>query len=316
MSLKLPTPDFDALKKILDIKSDIFDKPNIAKLKKSLENLPSISPSKTSFTTNEVSIGSQADLNENQKTKIRLALENLKPWRKGPFNLFGIEIDAEWDAALKWDRLEKHLNLKHKKILDIGCNNGYYMFRMLAQNPELVIGIDPFPRVYYQFLLLQHFAKIPNLEFYPIGFEDLTPFPKYFDTVFCMGIIYHHRSPFEVLKMTEQCMKKGGELILETLCIDSPEDVALCPRDRYADMRNVYFIPSFSCLKNWLLRSGFENIEKISQDITTSAEQRKTAWNDYDSLKNGLSKTHQSSQTTIEGYPAPERICVKATCRL
>jgi tRNA (mo5U34)-methyltransferase len=302
----------------MDRKPDILDNPNVQKFKSALKDLPQITPSQKTFTTNSVVIGSKKDLNDTQKAQIFDSLKTLKPWRKGPFNLFGIEIDAEWDSSLKWARLEKHLNLEHKKVLDIGCNNGYYMFKMLAQNPKLVIGIDPYPRVYYQFLLLQHFAQIPNLKFHPIGFEELAPFPKYFDTVFCMGIIYHHRSPFEVLKNTTQTLKKGGELILETLCLDTPEDIALCPQDRYAGMRNVYFIPSFSCLKNWLTRTGFTNIKKISLDLTTSEEQRKTAWADYDPLQNGLRRTDAKSCVfqTIEGYPAPQRICVKATCRL
>ena len=56
----------------------------------------------------------------------------LKPWRKGPFHLFDLHIDSEWQSFMKWQLLAPHLSLAGKKIADVGCNNGYYMFEMLC----------------------------------------------------------------------------------------------------------------------------------------------------------------------------------------
>lgn len=73
----------------------------------------------------------------------------LIPWRKGPFKINDLEILSEWDSAIKYNLLESHLDLKDKIIGDIGCNNGYYMFRMLAQNPKQILGFDPMPLCFY-----------------------------------------------------------------------------------------------------------------------------------------------------------------------
>ena len=37
--------------------------------------------------------------------ELETALRGLHPWRKGPFSLFGVDIDTEWRSDFKWDRL-------------------------------------------------------------------------------------------------------------------------------------------------------------------------------------------------------------------
>jgi tRNA (mo5U34)-methyltransferase len=82
------------------------------------------------------------------------------PWRKGPLNIFDIEIDAEWRADFKWKRLLPHIkSLRGKHILDIGSNNGYYMFRMSEENPAMVMGVEPYINYYMQFLIMKNLLK-------------------------------------------------------------------------------------------------------------------------------------------------------------
>ncbi len=93
----------------------------------------------------------------------------------------------------------------------------------------------------------------------PLGIEQL-PALKAFDTVFSMGVLYHRRSPLEHLWQMKDQLVNEGELVLETLVIDGDENTVLVPGDRYAQMRNVYFIPSALALKNWLKKCGFVGI--------------------------------------------------------
>jgi tRNA (mo5U34)-methyltransferase len=66
-------------------------------------------------------------------------LEALRPWKKGPLSLFGVGIDTEWRSDWKWARLAPELDpLAGKVVADVGCANGYFMYRMLAENPKLV----------------------------------------------------------------------------------------------------------------------------------------------------------------------------------
>ena len=103
----------------------------------------------------------------------------------------------------------------------------------------------------------------------------------------------------------------NGQLILETLILPGEEETALCPRDRYARMRNVFFIPTVKCLRTWLTRSGFDNIQCVDITPTTLAEQRKTMWIDSNSLETFLDP-HDKNHT-VEGYPAPIRAVVTAS---
>ena len=239
--------------------------------------------------------------------------KELIPWRKGPFEVGDLSIDAEWRSDKKWERLQKSLpDLKDKVVLDIGCNNGYYMFEMAKQDPKLVIGIDPVLHNQTQFEFINHFKKHSNLKFELFGVEDLPNFRSFFDVIFSMGVLYHHRHPLEQLISIREALVPGGEMIMETIGIPGEETTCLFPEDRYSKMRNVWFLPTLSCLKNWINRTGFIDIEVVSVSTTNFEEQRKTPWcpPPHQSLEDFLDAQDQTK--TVEGYPAPVRFCIKA----
>jgi tRNA (mo5U34)-methyltransferase len=120
-----------------------------------------------------------------------------------------------------------------------------------------------------------------------------------------MGVLYHRRSPLDHLLELKDCLKSGGELVLETLVIDGEEGRVLVPEDRYAQMRNVWFIPSPETLVAWLKRCGYRNIRLVDVSRTTTDEQRATEWMRFQSLSDFLDPAN--SGRTREGYPAPQR---------
>jgi len=72
-------------------------------------------------------LGSEAE----DRASLRAALVALHPWRKGPFNVGGVHIDAEWRSDLKWQRVAGAIDsLEGRRVLDVGCGNGYYALRM------------------------------------------------------------------------------------------------------------------------------------------------------------------------------------------
>lgn len=258
-----------------------------------------------------VKIGTSADLSAQDRDRLQSCLMDMVPWRKGPFEICGVAIDAEWKSNLKWARLEDKLTpLTGKKILDIGCGNGYYGFRMLQLQADLVVGLDPHLAYVAQFWALKQF--LPELPVYvlPCSLEQISTPLKSFDSVFSMGVIYHRRSPIDHLLQCKDCLAPGGQLILETLYVDGPVGYSLTPDKKYARMSNVWFIPSIGTLEQWLTRCGFENVEVVDASITGLAEQRKTSWMPFDSLEDGLENSNPSK--TIEGSPAPKRVVVFA----
>lgn len=276
-----------------------------------ISDLPRVTSRHVDGRGDRVVIGTASEMSDQDRSALIRCLLTLSPWRKGPFDLFGVPLDCEWASNIKWDRLKDHIgSLKGKRVFDVGCSSGYYMFRMLAQAPFMVLGIDPQVQYYYQFRLLQHFADQKNLYYLPAKLEDLPDFTGYFDTVFFMGVIYHRKSPVDTLAQLRKSMIRGGELVIETLIIEGDKPHALFPEDRYASMRNVFFIPTVSCLSSWLKRTKFGDIRVVDISPTTADEQRTTPFSGVMSLDSYLSPEDPSK--TIEGYPAPVRAMVIA----
>ncbi|ENC6730751.1 tRNA 5-methoxyuridine(34)/uridine 5-oxyacetic acid(34) synthase CmoB [Vibrio navarrensis] len=238
--------------------------------------------------------------------KLESLLRTFHPWRKGPYHVHGIHIDTEWRSDWKWDRVLPHISpLKNRSVLDVGCGNGYHMWRMLGEGARLCVGIDP------SHLFLIQFEAIRKLmggdqraHLLPLGIEQL-PKLQAFDTVFSMGVLYHRRSPLDHLIQLKDQLVSGGELILETLVIEGDENAVLVPKERYAQMRNVYFFPSARALKVWLELVGFEQVRIVDEDVTSIGEQRSTDWMTHNSLPDYLDPSDASK--TVEGYPAPRR---------
>lgn len=275
-------------------------------IKTHIAQLPELAADHFAADSAKVVIGAPRGEHDPLYQQIDAACKAILPWKKGPFQLFGVDIDAEWRSDYKWDRLREKLpSLRGQNVLDVGGNNGYYAFRMLADQPAYVLNIDPVPRLWYQFNLLQHFARRPELEFFMWGWQETIHFKHLFDTVFCMGIIYHHHDPIQILKQLHQTLRPGGLLVLESIVIPGEDDMCLFPAERYAKMRNVWFVPTVPAMVNMLERTKFSEIEVVAVNRHESEEQRTTAWNPGQSHADFMDPARPDR--TIEGYPAPHR---------
>ena len=281
-------------------------KGNLLKFRQVFEKIQDHIPSGVDLKNRVVTIGAPEDLSPEESRQLYQGLDQLCPWRKGPFELFGIRIDSEWQSWMKWERLLPHIkNLKGRRIMDIGSSNGYYMFRAAAHAPLMVIGLEPQSYFYFQYLVIQKILNQDNVFCLPIPHDEWPKTSGYFDTVFCMGVLYHRPSPVEMLRSIHESMKKGGELVLENLVLETRQNLCLFPEDRYAKMRNVYFIPDFLVMESWLYRAGFKNIRCVDVARTSVEEQRKTRWIQTESLKDFLDP--DDPDKTVEGYPGPVR---------
>ena len=271
-----------------------------------LETLPKLQAERISLDSGTVTVGTPDSLTGEQHTLLKEVLLQFRPWRKGPFSLFGIHIETEWRSDWKWDRVSPHIApLKNRRVLDIGCGSGYHCWRMLGAGAKVVLGLDPSQVYWFQFRLCKHFLSTKPVYYLPLAIENFPKHTQVFDTVFSMGVLYHRRSPFLHLEEIKGCLRKGGQMILETLIVEGPKHMALVPTDRYAQMRNVWFIPTIETMLLWLQRVGFANPRVVDITPTTTAEQKTTAWMTFNSLKDFLDP--QDKTRTIEGYPAPIR---------
>jgi tRNA (mo5U34)-methyltransferase len=248
---------------------------------------------------------------EGDTARVRELLLALSPWRKGPFGVGGVTIDAEWRSDLKWARLEAGIApLAGRRVLDVGCGNGYYMLRMLDAGAEAVIGVDPMLLYCLQFLAVCRYRAAPRAFALPLTLGELPAGTHAFDTVFSMGVLYHRRSPLEHLLELRGALRPGGQLVLETLFLPGEEALARTPVDRYARMRNVWLLPTIPELLTWLARSGFRDAAVLDRSRTTTSEQRRTEWMPFESLADALDPA--DPERTVEGWPAPRRALVLA----
>ena len=270
-----------------------------------LADLPAIRPSVIEL-HDKVQIGIAEDLQNFSPATLTALLKQFHPWRKGPYNLFGIYIDTEWHSDWKWDRVLPHIkSLENRVVLDVGGGNGYHGWRMVGEGARMVMGIDPTWVFAMQYQVMQHFIQSERHFVLPIGIEHMPSDLQLFDTVFSMGVLYHRRSPLTHLMECRQCLKPGGELVLETLVIEGEQGMTLMPEQRYAKMNNVWFIPSVPTMELWLRKCGYKNVRCVNVANTTVEEQRATDWMTFESLADFLDP--QDNSKTIEGYPGPRR---------
>ncbi len=274
-----------------------------------LAALPSLKAETIDLDTNAITASGQVD--DGTRRELEAALRSLHPWRKGPFSLFGVDIDTEWRSDFKWDRLSGAIDpLEGRRVLDVGCGSGYHCWRMKGAGAAEVIGIDPTPLFVLQFKAIQHYLNIDSVHVLPLALEQLPPKLKSFDTTFSMGVLYHRRSPVDHLTDLRDTLAPGGQLVLETLVVEGGEDTVFVPPDRYARMGNVWFLPSPAALMKWMSKTGFIDVELVDLNQTTVAEQRSTEWMTFYSLSNFLDSDDHNK--TVEGHPAPRRDIITA----
>ena len=291
---------------------------------KSLQQTQSWVPSVVDVKQACIQIGTAEDL-VNMGSDSDFCIQQLKalhPWRKGPFSIFGVHLDTEWHSDWKWNRIAPHLaSLNGRTVLDVGCGSGYHAWRMWGLGAKSVLAIDPSQLFWMQFRLMQQWianwigsqpAYVPNtpVQYLPLPLERLPKHTQSFDTIFSMGVLYHRKSPFEHLDHLRSLLRKGGEVVVETLVVDGDEQTVFVPPNRYAVMNNVWYLPSVRALEHWMKRVGFVNVRCVDITQTTIEEQRATEWMTWKSLPDFLDPV--DSNRTVEGHPAPTRATIIA----
>lgn len=312
----LPGADHDAITKLRKENDRLLDssKKGVTAYRRPWESVAHLKAGKLHTGGDKVIIGDENEISAEDRNLLHRTLCKLMPWRKGPYRIFGIDIDAEWKSNRKWDRILPVLpDLKNKIVADVGCSNGYYMFRMAHYQPRAVIGFEPYLHHYFTFRILNSFAGLEELRAELLGVEHLGFFKKSFDVLFLMGIVYHRISPIDSLKAVYESLKPGGSLIVESQAIPGEDPVALFPEKRYAKVPGTYFVPTASCLKNWLSRTGFSDVEIFCSHPMSAEEQRTTEWMTFESYRDFIDR--DNPDLTVEGYPAPWRVFLKARKR-
>lgn len=264
-------------------------------------------------------------------------LNELGPFRKGPFRIDGIDVDSHWLSDLKWQfmlpifqqtEFQILLSKPNLSFVDIGSNNGYYLFRLihwlmgnselnlepsfinnLSGKGQLFLAIDPVAQFEAQFRFLHRILNDYPIQFERIGWQRVVSLAR-FDIILCMGVLYHQTDPISMLRSFHRSLNQGGHLILETMIIPSVENnlpISLMPPNKYVGSSGVWFVPTKEALLNLLQRAGFQNIQ--IESIRSALDEQKR-FGDFPAFREVLNSNNVNE--TMEGLPAPLRIFVTA----
>ena len=137
--------------------------------------------------------------------------------------------------AWKWGEIADHLpsDLRGQRVLDIGCNAGFYSFA-LAQRGAEVLGIDHDEHYLRQARWAQ--SQIDpgpgSVRFERGDIYDLLRSSQTFDLILFMGVFYHLRYPLLGLDTACDRLKPGGTLLFQSLTMPGglPEPGLTCSR--------------------------------------------------------------------------------------
>jgi len=163
-------------------------------------------------------------------------------------------------------------SLKGKKVLDVGCADGFFSFEFWRRGADKVVGLDAYKS---DFFILAKEKLNSNVEYYLMDVYDLSPTKVgYFDFVFCGSLLIHLSDPFKALVNIRSVIKKG-EFILCTPIYNNPLlhffrifrrkiAFALLIPGQQPGKGNVsaYWLPTADCVVEMMYKSGFDKVEK------------------------------------------------------
>jgi len=124
----------------------------------------------------------------------------------------------------------KSLDLKGKRVLDIGCRDGIFCFAAESMGAAEVIGIDnnlSKPATEFLIPFFNSKVKMQQVNLYDFKADSF----GLFDVVIFPGVLYHLRYPFWGLKVIRDVLKIGGHLLIETPIWEGERNNAMlfCP---------------------------------------------------------------------------------------
>jgi tRNA (mo5U34)-methyltransferase len=183
--------------------------------------------------------------------------EKLKPFMDGSFyqtfDFLGEELKAS-NSAEKYDlsRLTT-FNLEGKDILDVGCNAGYFMFKLLGKNPKSIFGIDAHrPFIDIARRINEECFQSNKLDFHVADFFKYKfPLGKMFDFIFCFSTFhYFYENQQLFIDKSYELLNKDGILLLEIEESPDQGEAKIFSPPRPADGK-CYFYPNQAIVKQW-----------------------------------------------------------------
>jgi len=156
--------------------------------------------------------------------------------------------------AFKWQNIRNAIpeELSGWKVLDIGCNAGFYSLELAKRGAEvLAIDLDQHYLSQAQWVAEQ-FGLDDKIRFQQMQVYDIAHLKEDFDLIWFMGVFYHLRYPMLALDILAQKARKM--MVFQTLSLPGKEEMEL-PDDvefHKREIMNSKAWPSMAFIENKL----------------------------------------------------------------
>jgi tRNA (mo5U34)-methyltransferase len=219
-------------------------------------------------------------------------IDDLAPWfhnlhlpdgrQTAPEHPLGDFPSVKWRQIAPWIAADLH----GRRVLDIGCNAGFYSFELARRGAEVTaIDID------LHYLRQAHWAVeryglADRIRFQRASVYDLSGIDERFDVVLFLGVLYHLRHPLLALDILREVTVR--QLVLQTMTmpgdgvIDVPPAIGLFERDELtrpgwpcmafiekslADDPTNWWVPNHACVEAMVRSAGFRVTGRPGHEI-------------------------------------------------
>ena len=203
------------------------------------------------------------------------------------------------DTEHRWSFIKDFLprDLKEMRVLDVGCNAGFYSFKMRELGAEYVLGID-FEHYIKQACFIKDLTKTTDVDFEVNSIYSLST-PARFNITLCLGLLYHLKYPFLALQKISQLTTDMILVETEALVGERDTDKMQYIEHTYKNDGTNWWIFGEQCLRGMLRSVGFTFVKSYS----------------YPSY-HPIFGSHYSQGLTEEGIPKGKRIVVVGLKRI
>lgn len=225
------------------------------------------------------------------KEDLQTKINDLKPWFHNIHLGGGLETAPNHFLGdfpkFKWEEIKDAIpeDLTGWKILDIGCNAGFYSFE-LARRGAMVKGIDLDDHYLQQARWVARVLELDDrVSFEQMQVYDLMESDEEYDMIWFMGVFYHLRYPMLALDIVAQKVKKLMVFqtlsLLEKKIFEPEKDYAFDQREvleeegwprmsfiehSFAGDPTNWWVPNKAAIEAMVRSAGFEITEKPHEE--------------------------------------------------
>jgi tRNA (mo5U34)-methyltransferase len=229
------------------------------------------------------------------REELRELFDSMKPWLH-LIDVHGVPTKTEpaWGEELEhpkreWEDVSKLLpDLTGTRVLDVGCNDGFFLFGCRRLGAEEVVGVETDEHFFNHAVLVSRLLDLGGITVHRMSAYDVGESLGRFDVTLALGLIYHLKSPLLFLERVAPITT--SMIVVETAVRNSDEDranrergvrgepamdfIENPPAQLHPEGAPNWWMPNTECVEGMLRACGFPDTTVASEFILTPGPDR------------------------------------------